>query len=124
MLVKAISIVAPSGRRIASGEKTLEVRRWLPNLDAGEDLLIVENQRFLEKAGDYDPDGYAVALVRIGRVRPFTRDDMKAACASYFEDGWLAWEITHMRPLEKIFQVVAARKIYSIDVESECLIAM
>lgn len=104
MLVKAISIVAPSGRRIASGEKTLEVRRWLPNLDAGEDLLIVENQRFLEKDGDYDPDGYAVALVRIGRVRPFTRDDMKAACASYFEDGWLAWEIPICVRLKKHFR--------------------
>ena len=31
--IKAISIVHPNGTRIASCEKTIEVRKWGPNLD-------------------------------------------------------------------------------------------
>nr|WP_256580336.1 ASCH domain-containing protein [Pseudomonas sp. Irchel s3f7] len=58
-------MVRPSGARIASGEKTLEVRHWHPNLDPSEDLLIVENGRFLH----IDGDGIAVAIVRVKAVR-------------------------------------------------------
>ena len=55
--MKALSIVAPSGLRIANGLKTLEVRRWSPSLRPDEDLLIVENNRFLRADGEEDPDG-------------------------------------------------------------------
>jgi hypothetical protein len=97
--VKAISIVAPGGSRIARGEKTLEARRWAPALGPDEDLLIVENGRFLTMDGEVDPDGVALALVRVATVRPFVEADMIAACASSFEPGWLAWELTDVRPL-------------------------
>jgi len=119
--IKALSIVAPGGSRIASGEKTLEVRRWRPNLGADEDLLIVENRCFLYRDGDIDPDGRAVAVVRISGVRAFTPNDIEAACASSYEDGWLAWEISHLRPIAKPFPAIAARKIYTLDVEDEFL---
>lgn len=66
--MKALSVVSPSGRKIASGEKTIEVRRWLPDLSPHEDLLIVENDKYLTKTGDIDPDGRAVAIVRISLV--------------------------------------------------------
>lgn len=121
MRIKAISIVAPSGQKIASGEKTLEIRRWLPDLHENEDLLIVENKRFLNKDFPADPDGYARAIVRIGKIRPFMRDDMKAACATSYEEGWLAWEIVDARPLAKPFKAMAARKIYELDIEEKYL---
>jgi hypothetical protein len=50
--MKALSIVTPSGTRIAIGAKTLEIRRWAPDLRADEDLLIVENTRFLREDGE------------------------------------------------------------------------
>ncbi|WP_342367180.1 MULTISPECIES: ASCH domain-containing protein [unclassified Pseudomonas] len=105
----------PSGGRIASGEKTLEIRRWHPDLDPGEDLLIVENGRFLHTEGDEDADGVAVAIVRVNAVRPFVLADMQAACANYFEEGWLAWELSHVRPIIHPVNVRAARGIYEVD---------
>lgn len=77
--IKALSIVRPSGSRIASGEKTLEVRRWRPNLAPCEDLLIVENDHFLHNAGDQDNNGVPVAIVKIRVVRPFVFSDMQSA---------------------------------------------
>nr|WP_274517587.1 ASCH domain-containing protein [Pseudomonas sp. GM18] len=108
-------MVRPSGGRIASGEKTLEVRRWHPGLDPSEDILIVENRRFLHTDGDEDDDGIAVAIVRVKSVRPFVLADMQAACASYFEEGWLAWELSDLRPVTHLVPIRAARGIYEVD---------
>lgn len=113
--IKALSIVRPSGSRIASGEKTIEVRRWEPNLASSDDLLIVENGRFLHREGDKDENGIPVAIVKVTTVRPFTLSDMEAACASYFEEGWLAWELTDVRPIQSPVAVIAARGIYEVD---------
>lgn len=113
--MKALSIVRPNGRRIALAEKTIEVRRWRPLLTSAEDLLIVENGRFLHHDGDEDGDGEAVAIVRVRSVRPFTLSDMNAACASVFEDGWLAWELFEIRPITIAQHVRAARGIYEVD---------
>jgi hypothetical protein len=114
--IKAISIVAPSGSKIASGEKTLEVRKWVPDLTPHEDILIVENKFFLGDMISVDPDGYALAVVKIVHVRPFTLDDLAAACASSFEDGWFAWELSDVRPLANPISALAARKIYELDI--------
>ncbi|WP_322784196.1 ASCH domain-containing protein [Pseudomonas sp. PCH199] len=114
-IIKVLSIVRPNGGRIASGEKTLEVRRWHPDLDPSEDLLIVENGRFLHTDGDEDNDGIVVAIVRVKAVRPFVLADMQAACASNFEDGWLAWELSDIRPVTQPVTMRAARGIYEVD---------
>ena len=111
---KAVSIVTPNGGRIACGQKSLEVRRWHPQLDPAEDLLIVENGRFLLADGEED-DGHAVAIVRIKAVRPFVEADIPAACASSYADGWLAWELTDVRPITPPVPVRAARGIYEVN---------
>ena len=118
-IMKALSIVAPGGSRIASGEKTLEVRRWAPNLDKDEDLLIVENDIFLRNDGEEDHEGRVVAIVRIGVVRPFVPADIRAACASSFEEGWRAWELEHVRPLQASSKVIASRGIYELNMPND-----
>jgi hypothetical protein len=50
--------------------KILEVRRWKPDLAPSEDLLIVENGRFLHRDGDHDEAGVPVAIVKVKTVRP------------------------------------------------------
>lgn len=112
--MRALSVVAPSGQLIASGKKTIEVRRWLPDLSPEEDLLIVENLNYLRKDGDEEP-GIAVAVVNISPVHPFTPDDIPAACASGFEEGWFAWEISNVRQVDPAINARAARKIYIIE---------
>lgn len=112
--MKALSIVSPNGTRIAIGQKTLEIRRWAPDLSPQEKLLIVENDRFLHEEGDEDRNGRAVAVVRVARVRLFTRADMAAACASRFAEGWLAWELIDIRPVKTKGRVLAARGLYDV----------
>ncbi len=120
--MRALSIVNPAGSRIAGGRKTIEVRRWRPDLPPGEDLLIVENGRFLMEDGDEDPDGRVVAIVRVGAVRPWTADDLEASCATGFEAGWLAWELYDVRPVTSATPVLAARRLYDLTLPADARI--
>ena len=81
--------------------------------------LIVENDHVLE--GEDEDHGAAVAIVRIAAVRPFTESDMAAACASRFEDGWLAWELEDVRPLAAPIPAVARRGIHEVALPDGCL---
>lgn len=78
------------GQKITLGEKTLEIRKWQSNIDAEEELLIVENSRYLE-------------------------GDMAAACTSYYELGWLAWKLTDIRAIAEPIEVIAKQKIYEVE---------
>ncbi len=78
-------------------------------------MLIVENGRFLHRDDDHDEDGVPVAIVKVQAVRPFTLADMQAACASYFEEGWFAWELIEIRPIQSTERVLAARGIYEVN---------
>lgn len=121
MKIKALSVVAPSGSLIACGEKTLEVRRWQPDITPDEDLLIIENRNYLYQDGEEDPQGRAVALVRIKIVRKFEQTDIAAARASYYEDGWLAWELTDIRPVSYDQNIIAVRGIYQVEFDDVLL---
>jgi hypothetical protein len=115
MKMKAISIVYPSGSKIAKGEKTIEVRSWKPTIELGQDLLIVENNTFLRADGESDPNGTAVAIVKIKNVREYLESDIPAACASRWEQGYYSWELEDVRTIELQSKVLAARGIYEIE---------
>lgn len=113
--MKAISIVSPNGKKIARGEKTIEVRSWKPNIAMGEDLLIVENQKFLHSDGETDPDGRPVAIVKIKNIRDYLESDIQAASASRWESGYYSWELEDVRPVDSNQTVLAARGIYEVE---------
>jgi hypothetical protein len=115
MRLKALSIVAPSGTKIANGQKTIEVRSWKPTLSPNEDLLIVENTKFLRQEGDTDPMGKAVAIVKVKAVREYLKSDIRAACASSWDTGYYSWLLTDIRPVESEATILAARNIYDVD---------
>jgi len=122
--MKALSIVRPAGTQIANGLKTLEIRRWQPDVRTGEEILLVENENFLT-ADVQEENGIAVAIITLGEIREFRQEDIFQACASYYEDGWLAWEIKTIKKIDNPFSVRAARKLYEIDdtvIHSACLI--
>lgn len=112
--MKALSIVRPAGTQIANGLKTLEIRRWYPEVQAGEEILLVENEHFLTADGQEEL-GRAVAVITFGEIREFRREDIPQACASYYEDGLLAWEIKTIKKIDNPFSIRAARKLYEID---------
>lgn len=99
MKFKTLSIVHPNGTKIARGEKTIEVRSWQPPENFNEDLLIVENKKFLCSDGEVDPEG------------------TPAACASRWEPGYYSWELTDVRPINSLTQVLAARGIYEVELD-------
>lgn len=116
--MKALSIVSPHGTNIALGKKTIEVRSWLPPENFNEDLIIVENHHYLHNDGDTDPNGKAVAIVKIKRTREFLESDIPAAMATRWEPGYYSWELVDVRPLDSKQMVLAARGIYDLDFET------
>jgi hypothetical protein len=121
MKILALSIVAPWGTRIAEGRKTLEIRSWRPDSVPIENLLIVENGRRLTQPDESDPDGRAVAVVRISEVHAWTPEEAAAACSEY-EPGWLAWTIENVRVIREPFPMIARRRIYEVEVDDTLLL--
>lgn len=112
----ALSIVAPSGQCIAQGMKTLEVRSWQPEQLPLKDLLIVENKFFLNHDADEEL-GVAVALVDVESVHVWQPNEVEAACASYWAEGYFAWQLSNIRPIKDKIEVPAKRKIYLIEID-------
>ena len=113
--MQALSIVHPAATRIVEGQKVIEIRSWLPPVLPLCDLLIVENQRRLESAGDIDPHGLALAIVDIVSAHPWTPSEA-ARDGHQYSAGYFAWVIQNVRPIPKPFPVVAAKGIYAVDI--------
>ena len=112
----ALSIVAPNAMRIAQGMKTLEVRSWQPEQLPLKDILIVENKFFLNHDADEEL-GVAVALVDVESVHVWQPNEVEAACASYWAEGYFAWQLSNIRPIKDKIEVPAKRKIYLIEID-------
>ncbi|MGC4015070.1 MAG: ASCH domain-containing protein [Luteolibacter sp.] len=116
MKARALSVVAPAGNLIRAGVKTLEVRRWVPDVLPLRDLVIVQNKIRLSTEGvTEDAEGEAVALVDIEAVGEWREDQLAEACGSWWEPGWKAWRLTNVRPIEVPSRVPARLGIYEID---------
>ena len=121
MKYKSLSLVKPNGSNIRDGKKTIEVRSWKPDIPLGEDLLIIENEKRLDREGEVDPNGKAVAIVKIKNVREFLESDIEAAFASSWAPNYYSWELEDIRPLEDGEPLLAARGIYELDVSNRDL---
>ncbi|MFN4188956.1 ASCH domain-containing protein [Acinetobacter johnsonii] len=112
----ALSIVAPMGRQISQGNKTLEIRSWRPEQWPLKDLIIVENKHYLLHEDDEEL-GYAVAMVDVESIHSWREDELDSAMASYWEEGYWAWVLTNVRPIHISMPVIAKRKIYFIEID-------
>lgn len=82
-------------------------------------MLIIENKNDLIQDEDEEIGG-AVVIVDIEAIHLFwTENELELAAASYREDGYWAWEISNVRPIEKCIEVPAKRKIYAVDIDLE-----
>lgn len=113
----ALSIVAPHGENIAQGRKTIEVRSWRPLQIPLRDVLIVENSTYLTEEGQVDPSGVAVALVDIEQVEPWQPSQVEAACSNGWQPGYFAWQIGNVRRLTSRQKVLAARRLYEVQID-------
>lgn len=94
--------------------KTLEVRSWRPEKLPLKDLVIVENTHFLNNDGDEEM-GKVVALIDIESVDPWLAQEIDAACATDWADGYFAWVISNVRPLKQPIEAIAKRKLYCLE---------
>ena len=112
--MKALSVVETAGDLIANGNKTLEIRKWVPDSLPLLNLAIVQNKERLTVDNPFDPNGVVVAIVDIMKVRKWEPKDAKLAC-SQWEAGWFAWELENIRKIAHPIPAHAKRKIYKID---------
>jgi hypothetical protein len=45
------------------------------------------------------------------------KDEVEAACANYWEEGYFAWKIANVRPFDQAIKTDAKRKIYLIEID-------
>jgi hypothetical protein len=118
-LYQALSVVEPAGDDIRSRKKSLEVRKWTPDLLPLRDLLIIQNRERLSSTGTQeDPNGTAVALVDVVAVREWKEEDLEASCTKAWESGWWAWELVNVRPFDRPGFLPAKRRIYTVALSS------
>ena len=119
MRFTCLSIVAPAGERIRNCLKILETRRWAPDHLPLRNLLIIENKTRLSRAGpNEDPYGSATALVDIVTVRPWLQTDLTATSSDTWEPGWLAWELSNIRPVSYLSHLPARRRLYELELDN------
>ncbi|EGR1752556.1 ASCH domain-containing protein [Vibrio parahaemolyticus] len=114
--LKALSVVQPWGSLIAKGTKSLEIRSWSPEKLPMQDIALVQNDVRLTANGQEDPNGIVVAIIDIVACRAWERSDCEnSGCdESEFEEGWLAWEITNVRELNRPIPATAKRGFYEL----------
>jgi len=116
----ALSVVTPAGTRIRSGKKTIEVRLWRPDELPLRDLLIVQNDIRLSRSRvTEDPNGRVMAMVDVVAVTDWKEEHLAASCAPYWADGWLAWHLENIRPLDRAEPIPACRRIYEVELPEE-----
>jgi ASCH domain. len=115
-IYKALSVVAPAGDNIHAGRKTLEIRDWVPEELPLRNLVIIQNRTRLSSNGiTEDPDGEAVAIVDIETITDWQEEELEAACASHWEQGWKAWQLSNVRPLHLAERFPARLRIYNVE---------
>lgn len=72
-------------------------------------MLIVENKNDLIQDEDEEIGG-AVAIVDIEAIHLWAENELELAAASYWEDGYWAWEISNVCPIENVLKFLQREK--------------
>lgn len=109
----ALSVKQPWASLIALGEKTIECRSWSTSYRG--DLLIVSSASpRVKHDGRVLPAGYALAVVRLVDVVPFSRDRLEASCMDDMPpSGAFAWLLEDVFEIEP-FRVKGKLGIYQV----------
>lgn len=105
--MKALSVQQPWANLIASGEKTIETRKW--KTEYRGDLLIVSSRK-----PHIEPAGQALAVVRLTDCHPMQVSEEWMACCSCYH-GAFAWTLSNLRKIQP-FQVKGRLGLYDVKV--------
>ena len=105
--MKALSVKQPWANMIASGEKTIETRKW-PTDYRGPLLIVSTREPRIE------PAGFALAVVHLKDCRPMSRADELAACCPTYAGAysWVLGDISRIQP----FEVHGQLGVYDVEV--------
>jgi hypothetical protein len=105
--MKALSVKQPRANLIASGQKTMETRKWATEY-RGELLIVSSKQPRIA------PAGFALALVDLVECRAMTLSDERFACCEIYENA-VVWIFRNIRALEP-FPVLGQLGVFDVDV--------
>src|SRR3990167_11355758 len=106
MLYKAISLKQPWANLVASGEKTIETRKWSTKYRG--DLIICSSQN-----PKIEPYGKALCIVELFDIKPMTKKDEKKACIKFYP-GAYSWFLRNLRPISPPSPVKGSLGIFNI----------
>ncbi|WP_345828676.1 hypothetical protein AAGR22_17060 [Erwinia sp. HDF1-3R] len=122
MKYQALSILKPAVNLIVNGDKTSEIRSWLPAEMPLKNILLVQNDRYLTSEED-EEDGICMAIVDFIEFSPWT--EQKASKTSplltlgrTWKPGYFEWRIENVRKISNPAICKAKKGIYVVDVES------
>lgn len=121
MIYRALSILSPAVENIINGSKKVEIRSWAPSIIPLKNLVLVENYHYLVNNQDID-DGYALAIVDIVNILPWTEDMFLAQndetkLNKKWQPDYFVWIIENVRPLQRPIKCMALKGIYNIDLD-------
>lgn len=108
-LMKALSVKQPAANKIASGEKTVELRTW-PTKYRGP-VMIVSSKR-----PDIEPAGCALAIVDISDCLPMGHEHIEAACCSQLYAECFAWVLTNVKKIQPI-PMCGSLGLYEVNID-------
>jgi len=113
--VKTLSVQQPDADLIASGEKTIEIRKWRTHYRGP--LLIASSAR----PANQGPAGVALALVDLHAVEPMRRGDWRAACTDWYAPGLFSWHVRVLLAIDVPWPIKGRLGIYETDARSAAL---
>ncbi len=105
--MKTLSVKYPWCHKIATGEKTIEVRSW--KTDYRGQLLIASS-----KTPKWEMAGKAICIVDLVDVRRIEEDDQDTTCLEWANETDYSWVLANPRPARPI-DVKGKLSIYDTD---------
>lgn len=114
----ALSIINPAVGNILSGDKSVEIRSWVPPGLPICNLVLVQNNKYLHD-GDVDVNGVALAMVDIFTVRSWTYNDYlqqadEVTLGRSWRRNYYIWELANIRRIANKPKAIAQKGIYSV----------
>lgn len=106
---KAISLKQPFANLVASGEKTIETRKWSTNYRG--DLVICSSQN-----PKIEPYGKALCIVELYNIKPMETKHEKKACIKVYPKA-KAWFLRNLRPINPPVPVKGSLGIFRLNLK-------
>lgn len=111
---RALAVRQPWAELIACGAKTIEHRTWRTHYRGP--LVICASGRPMTVEGVVLPTQCAVAVVDLVDCRPFTPEDVDAACLDGYRAGW-AWALNSARRVDP-FPVANQLNLFWVELDA------